>query len=137
VESDMNYLPIKIWFIVTVTLALGAVVICLAWQIPYTAVLSSLVIVILVIFLTIGINALLIYLIIKPSLKKLKSLPVRIAVTAVMTAGFIGAIIHFVRFVPSPEAAVPLSVAIATLLLAAAVSVYLLVLWAIWFIGKT
>ncbi len=136
VESDMNYLPFRIWLMVTVTLALGALVIRLAWQTSYTAEVSSLVIVILVIFLTIGINALLIYLIIKPSLKKLKSLPVGIAVTAVMTAGLIGAIIHFIRFIPSPEAALPLSVVIATLLLASAISAYLLIVWVVWFMEK-
>ena len=132
----MNYLPLRIWLIVSVTLALGALVIRLAWEIPYTAEVSSLVMIILLILTTISIYAFLIYLTIKPSLKKLKSLPVRIAVTAVTTAGLIGAIIHFVRFIPSPEAAVPLSVVIATLLLASAISAYLLIVWVIWFMEK-
>jgi len=132
----MNYLTLRIWFIVTITLALGAVTTRLAWEITYITAASSLAIIILLIFAIISVNALLIYLTIKPSLKKLKSLPMRIWVTALTTAGLISAIIHFVRFVPSPEAAAPLSVIIATLLLMSATSAYLLILWLVWFIGK-
>jgi hypothetical protein len=132
----MNYLTLRIWFIVTITLALGAVTTRLAWEITYITAASGLAIIILLIFAIISVNALLIYLTIKPSLKKVKSLPMRIWVTALTTAGLISAIIHFVRFVPSPEAAVPLSVIIATLLLMSATSAYLLILWLVWFIGK-
>ncbi len=132
----MNYLPLRIWFIVTVTLALGAVITRLAWEIAYITAAPSLAIIILLIFTIISVNALLIYFTIKPSLKKLKSLPVRVSVTVLTTAGLIGAIIHFVRFVPSPEAAAPLSVIIASLLLMAGISAYLLILWVVWFIGK-
>ena len=132
----MNYLTLRIWFIVTVTLAFGAVITRLAWEITRTTEASSLAIIILLIFTIISVNALLIYFTIKPSLKKLKSLPMRIWVTALTTAGLIGAIIHFVRFVPSSEAAAPLSVIIASLLLMAGISGYLLILLVIWFIGK-
>ena len=132
----MNYLTLRIWFIVTVTLALGAVITRLAWEITRTTAASSLAIMILLIFTIISVNALLIYFTIKPSLKQLKSLPMRIWVTALTTAGLIGAIIHFVRFVPSSEAAAPLSVIIAILLLMAGISGYLLILLVIWFIGK-
>ncbi|GAI13494.1 unnamed protein product, partial [marine sediment metagenome] len=83
-----------------------------------------------------GIYALSLYLIIKPSLKKLKSLLVRIWVTIIITGGLIDGVIHFVRFVPSPEAASPLSIIIASLLLVGGISAYLLVLWVIWFIRK-
>ena len=86
-------------------------------------------------FTTLSIYALLLYLIIKPSLKKLKSLPVRIWGSVIVTAAIISAIVHYIRFVPSPEAASPLSVIIASLLLAASISIYLLVLWALWFKG--
>jgi len=129
----MNYLPFKIWFIVALTLALGAVIVRLAWEVIVAA--PSPVVIILVMFTTLSIHALLLYLIIKPSLKKLKSLPVRIWVSVIVTAAIISAIVHYIRFVPSPEATLPLSVIIASLLLAASISVYLLVLWALWFKG--
>ena len=132
----MNYLPFRVWFIVSLTLALGAVIVRLAWEITFTTAVPSLAIIILVIFAIISIYALLLYLTIKPSLKKLKNLPVAIWVTVMFTAGLIGALIHFVRFVPSPEAAAPLSVIIASMLIMAAISIYLLVLWVIWFTGK-
>ena len=129
----MNYLPFKIWFIVALTLALGAVIVRLTWEVIVAA--PSLVVIILVMFTTLSIYALLLYLIIKPSLKKLKSLPVRIWGSVIVTAAIISAIVHYIRFVPSPEAASPLSVIIASLLLAASISIYLLVLWALWFKG--
>ncbi len=63
-------------------------------------------------------------------------LPLRIWVTIIITGALIDGIIHFVRFVPSPEAAAPLSVVIASLLLTGGISAYLLALWVIWSIGK-
>jgi len=132
----MNYLPLRIWLIVSVTLALAAVVIRLVWAVSYALSAGYLFVVLAILLVTLGIYALILYLTIKPSLKKLKSLPVRIWVTVIITAALIDSIIHFVRFVPSPEAASPFSVIIASLLLTAAVSAYALVLWVIWFIRK-
>ena len=132
----MNYLPLRVWFIVSLTLALGAVIVRLAWEITFTTEVSSLVIIILIIFTIISIYALLLYLTIKPGLKKLKSLPVAIWVSVIVTTGLIGTIIHYVRFVPSPEAALPLSVIIASMLVMSAISAYPLALWVIWFIRK-
>ncbi len=129
-------LPLKIWLIATVTLALGAVIVRLAWEITFTTAVSSLVIISLVIFAIMSVYALFIYFTIKPNLKKLKSLPVAIGITVLTTAAISAVIIHFVRFVPSPEAALPLSVVIAILLLMAGISAYLLVILVIWFIKK-
>ncbi len=126
-------LPLKIWLIATVTLALGAVIVRLAWEITFTTAAPSLVIISLVIFAIMSVYALFIYFTIKPNLKKLKSLPVAIGITVLTTAAISAVIIHFVRFVP---AALPLSVVIAILLLIAGISAYLLVIWVIWFIKK-
>jgi len=133
----MNYLALRIWFIVSITPALAAVFIRLVWETTITTAVGTWVIVILLMLVMLGIYALLLYLNIKPSMKKLKSLPFRIGVTVVTTAGIISAIIHFIRFVPSPEAAEPLSVVIASLLLMAGISGYLLILRIIWPVGKT
>ena len=132
----MNYLILRIWLIMTATFLISAGVARLAWQIPFTATVPSLTMVILLILALLGIYALLIYLTIKFNLKKLKALPVRIGATIIFTAGLVGSTIHFINFVPSPEATAPLSVIIATLLLMSGVTAYLLILWLIWFIGK-
>jgi len=119
---------------VTLTLVLGATITSLSWVATvYIDMMPSLAIVSLLIFATSTIYALFLYLTIKPSLKKLKSLPVRIWVSIIFTAAIISTIIHYIRFVPSPEAVETLSVVIASLLLTAGISGYLLILWVIWF----
>ena len=132
----MNSLALRVWLMVSITLALGAVVVRLIWESTTATAVGSMVIVALLILVTLSIYALLLYLTIKPSLKKLKSLPVGIGATVIITATLISGIIHFIRFVPSPEAASPLSVVIASLLLVAGISAYLLVLRVIWPIRK-
>ncbi len=131
-----SHLPRRIWLTVSVTLLISAVIVRLAWAVAYAPSAGYLFVVLAILLVTLGIYALFLYLIIKPSQKKLKSLPVRIWVTIIITGALIDGIIHFVRFVPSPEAASPLSVIIASLLLVGGISAYLLVLWVIWFIRK-
>ena len=132
----MNYLPLRIWLLVSITLVFGAVLVRLAWEVTTATAIGTWVIIILLILVTLSLYALLLFLPLEPDLKKLKSLPIRIWVTIIITAGLISGIIHFVRFAPSPEAASPISVIIASLLLLAGISAYLLVLWVIWFIRK-
>lgn len=125
----MNYLPLRVWFIASLTIALSAVIIRLVWEAIVAA--PSLAVITLVIFAMLSIYALFLYLAIKP--EKLKSLPVRIWASVMVTAAIISAIIHYTRFLPS--ATTPLSVIIATMLLVAGISAYLLVIWGIWFVG--
>ena len=132
----MNRLPLKIWFIVNLTLALIAGIISLVWRVTITTSAGSLVVIILLILAILGIYALLLYLTIRPSLKKLKSLPVAILVTLVATGAITGGIIHFLRFVFSPDPLLSLGVIVAALLLAAIVGAYLLILWFIWSVWK-
>ncbi|MFC1971415.1 hypothetical protein ACFLV0_05785 [Chloroflexota bacterium] len=122
---------------VSCTLALSAVIVRLAWELCRNPLVATLAIVIPVIVVIAGTNALIIYLLIAPSINKIKSLPIGIWVVVIFTAGVIGSIIHYIRFVPSPEGDATLSIVIATLLLIAAISGYLLVLWAFffWFVG--
>ena len=119
-----------------ITLALGAVVIRLAWEIPYTITVPSLIMIIILILVTIGIHAFLTYLTVMANLKVLKSLTARIWITVMVTSGLIGGIIHFINFIPSPEGTAILSVVIATLLLMSGITTYLLILWFIWIMGK-
>ena len=135
--NDMkSHLPLRIWLIVSVTLLISAVIVRLAWAVTYAPSAGYLFVVLAILLVTLGIYVLFLYLIIKPSQKKLKSLPVRIWVTIIITGALIDGIIHFVRFVPSPEAASPTSVITASLLLIGGISAYLLALWVMWFIRK-
>jgi hypothetical protein len=131
-----NYLPIKICFIMAVTLAISAVVVRLAWEFPYVAATPSRVMIILLILATISVYAFFIYLAIKPSLKTLNSLPVRIWVTIMAAVGLTGGIIHFTNFIPSPEATPSLSTVIAILFLLAGIIGFLLLFWVTWFIRR-
>jgi len=132
----MNYLPIKIWFIVAITLAFSAATIRLTWEIPYIETISSQIMIILLILATINIYAFLIYFTIKPRLETLKSLPIKIWVTVMASVGLTGGIAHFINFIPSPEATPFLSAAMAVLFLLAGIIAYLLMLRVVWFMGK-
>jgi hypothetical protein len=131
----MNHLLLRVWLMVSCTLALSAVIVRLAWEIHDNPFVSKLAVVTPVIVVIAGTNALIIYLLIKPSVRKIKSLPVGIWITGIFTAGVIASIIHYIRFVPSPEGDALLSKVIATLLLIAAISGYLAVFWVFWFIS--
>ena len=120
---------------VSCTLALSAVMVRLALEIYVTPVVATLAVVIPVIVVIAGTNVLIIYLLIAPSMEKIKSLPVGIWTIGIFTAGVIGSIIHYIRYVSSLEGDAPLSIVIATLLLIAAVSGYLLILWVFWYIN--
>jgi hypothetical protein len=117
---------------VALTLALGAATVRLAWGISSANHAGSLAIIILLMVAIVATYALLVYLAIKPSLKKLRSLPVAIVATIIAGGGIIGSIIHFIRFVPSPKASSPLSIIIASLLMASGVVICALILWVVW-----
>ena len=126
----MNNLSFKVWFIVALTLAFGTAVTRLAWEVIVSA--HSLVVMVSVMFVALNIYVLLLYFVIKPSLKKLKSLSVRIWISVIVTAAIISAIVHYIRFVPSPEATWLLDIVLASMLLAASIIIYLLVFCALW-----
>lgn len=65
-------------------------------------------------------------------MRKLKSRPVRIGVTAAITGDLVALTLHTIRFLPSPEAAHILSKVLAILLLAALISIYPIILRFIW-----
>jgi hypothetical protein len=117
---------------VVLTLSLGAVVIRLIWEITMHTSPASLWVILLVILTVVGIYGLTLYLIISPSLNKLKSRWVGIGVIAIFSIGLLGTVWHYLRFVPSPEAWAPLSLVIATLLTVAAIGGYALIIWLIW-----
>ena len=84
-----------------------------------------------------GTYALCVHLTIKPTLKKLQTLPTVIWIMVTVTAGLIGGIIHFIRFVSSPNAEHSLSIVLGIMLLLAGISAYLILLWLIRYDWKT
>ena len=128
----MKSLYLRVWFIVALTLVLGAAITRLAWALAHLSQAGSLVIVSLLMVAVLATYVLLLYLAIRPSLKKLRSLPVAIAATVIAGGGIIGSIIHFIRFIPSPNASSPLSIIVASMLMASGVVLCALILWVIW-----
>lgn len=127
----MKHLPLRIWFLVTITPVFAAVITRVIWEVTINPSGSGLVMAVLVTLGLLGLYALVFYFTFKPNWKKLKSLPFRIWVAIMATGGFIGGIIHLIRFVPSPEASEPPSIVISALYLLAGTSAYFMLIWII------
>ncbi len=132
----MSYLPLRIWLMASVTLATSALVIRLAWEISTGPTPRSLIMLILLIAAAAGVYGIIVYLLFIPHPRKLRSRQLAVSVTTILTAAIIGAIIHYINFIPSPEASRTISKVIATLLLAAGISGYMLIVWVIWALWK-
>jgi len=128
-------LKLKIWFIVTITIVVTGIVIRSVWQIVVIPTAGTFRIFIPLILALLGLNAVIIYLTIKP--QKLKSLPIIIGVTVVATASLMAGATHFVHFIISPEAAPVLSKIIATSVILPSLSAYVLLLYFIWSLRKS
>ncbi len=133
----MKTRALRIWAIVALTLALGSAAARLAWGLQKASNGGSIAIIILLMVAIGGTYALLLYLAIKPNLKKLRSLPVAMLATVIASGGIVGCVIHFIRFIPSPRASSSLSVLVATLLLASGVVFCGLILWVVWRFRKS
>ena len=120
-------LKLKIWFVVTITIVVSGIVIRSVWQIMVIPTAGTLRIFLPLILALLGLNALIIYLTIKP--QKLKSLPIVIGIIVVATAGLTAGVTHFVHFIVSPEAAPVLSKIIAASVILPSLSAYLLLLY--------
>jgi hypothetical protein len=130
----MNYSRLKIWFIVTFTFAVIAVVIRAIWQIVIIPAPATILIFVSLIVALLGINALFAYLVFNP--QKLRSLPFLIGVTVALSAGLLAGVSHFVRFIISPQAEPVLSKIIGSFVVLSSISAYLIVLRLIWPLRK-
>jgi len=126
----MNYSRLKIWSIITFTLAVIAIVIRAIWQIVVIPTPGTMIIFIPLIVALIGMNALFAYLAINP--EKLRSMSFISGVTVALTAGLVAGITHFIHFIISPEADPLWSKVIGWLIVLSSVSAYLLILNIIW-----
>jgi hypothetical protein len=127
---------LRVWIIAALTPALAAGIIRLAWEMTRHPHPGSLAIIIALMVAISATYVLLLYLTIKPSLKKLRSLPVVIAATVIAAGGVIGCIIHFFRYITSPKANLFINFLLAGLLIASALAICGLILWVFWRLRK-
>lgn len=128
----MNRLSFRIWAVITTSLAMSAVILILARHISYATSVAGLAMLSMCVATALGVWGWVIYFILRPGVEVLRSPIFRGSVTVIITGGIASAIIHYFRFIPSPEAAATLSKVIATLLMAAGISAYPLLMWLVW-----
>lgn len=128
-------LKLRIWLAATITLTVTGIVIRSIWQIVVIPTAGTFRIFIPLILALLGLNAVIIYLAVKP--QKLKSLPIVIGITVVATVGLIAGVSHFVHFIISPEAAPVLSKIVSAFVILPSLSTYLLLLYFFWSLRKS
>ena len=128
----MSYLTLRIWGAVTLSLPVPAAIARIAWNFDSPMSGDAWAMNVLLLLAALGFYAFAIALIFRPNFNLLRGLPFRIGASPILTAALAGAIIHFIRFAPSPEAWSPASIVIAVLLLMTVGSLYLLMLWIVW-----
>jgi hypothetical protein len=128
----MKRQPIRIWLMATLTPVFLAIIVRLIWEVVVNPSPDGFIMTALVILVLLGFYALILYLVLRPNRKLVKSLPVGIGVALMATGGLVGGVIHLVRFIPSPQSGLPWSLVIALLYLLAGLSAYSMLLWVIW-----
>ena len=128
----MKLQTFKIWFLVAMTPVFMAIIARFLWELVVNFSISGLIMSILVTIALAGVWTLLYYLALKPGLEILNSLPIWIAGAMMATGGVVGSVIHFMRFLPSPECELPWSLVIALLYFIALLSAYSMLLWHLW-----
>ena len=130
----MNYRRFKILFLLSFTMGMMAVVVRAAWQIVDVPTANTMIIFIPLILALLGGNAFIVYITFRP--QQIRRLPVVIGLTLVLTAGLVAGVKHYINYIPSPEAQWLLSKVIATLIVLAGVSAYLVLVWFLWSFRK-
>jgi len=132
----MKLQTLKIWFLVAITPVFMAIIARFIWELVVNFSISGLIMSTLVTIALAGVWTFLYYLALKPKLTIINSLPVWIAGAVMATGGVVGAVIHFLRFLPSPEYEPPWSLVIALLYFIALLNAYFILLWHIWSLWK-
>ncbi len=132
----MKLQTLKIWVLVAITPVFMAIITRLVWEVAVNFSTSGLVMSILVITALLGVCTFLFYLVLKPNLEILSNLPVWIIGAVMATGGVIGAVLHFIHFLPSPECGLPWSLVIALLYFIALLNAYFILLWHVWSLWK-
>ena len=132
----MKLQTLKIWFLVAITPVFMAIIARFIWELVVNFSISGLIMSTLVTIALAGVWTFLYYLAFKPKFTIINSLPVWIAGAVMATGGVVGAVIHFLRFLPSPEYEPPWSLVIALLYFIALLNAYFILLWHIWSLWK-
>ena len=130
----MNYSRYKIWFIISFSMAVIAIVIRAIWQIVVIPTSGTMLIFIPLIIALLGIDALIAYIILNP--RKLKTLPFQVGITVALSAGLLAGVTHFVRFIISPQAEHALCKVIGFFVVLSSVGAYALIVNIIWSLRK-
>jgi hypothetical protein len=125
---------LRVWCIITFTLAVIAIVIRAIWQIVVIPTSGTMLIFIPLIVALLGVDAFIAYLVVRP--EKLKSLPFSIGITVALTAGLLAGVSHFVRFIISTQADPFFSKVIGYLVLLSSVSAYFILIYVTWSLRK-
>jgi len=126
----MKHLRLRLWFIGTFTLVVIALVIRCFWQIAVIPEPGTVLVFLPITVALLGAEAAVIYLTLRP--ERLKSLPSVISLTVAATAGALAVLAHFSRFITTPEAEPVLSKVISSLLTAATVNLYFIIIYFLW-----
>ena len=132
----MKLQTLKIWFLVAITPVFMAIFTRMVWELVANFSPRGMVMSIMVIIALLGVYTFMFYFILKPNLKVLNILPIWIVGAVMTTGGVIGAVVHFIRFLPSPECELPWSLVIALLYFTALLNAYFILLWHIWSLWK-
>lgn len=133
----MGHRLLKTWAAVTVTFGFLAVAVRLAWAASNPMSLDAGALIVLLILGVLNLYCLILYVILRPTRQTLRSLLFKTWFTVTLSSICAAGVIHFIRFLPSPECIWPLSPVIAGLLLAGGLSGYLLALWVVWSVVKS
>jgi hypothetical protein len=125
----------KTWCVITITLAVIAIVIRAIWQIVVIPTPKTMLIFIPLIVALIGVNALIAYFVARP--EKIKSLAFSVGFTVVLSAGLLAGLTHFYRFIVSTQADPFFSKVIGWLIVTSSVSAYFIFIYVIWKLRKT
>lgn len=132
----MGYRLLKTWAVATVTLGFLAVAVRLAWAASNSMPADARALIVLLIIGILNLYCLILYVIFRPTRQRLSGLFFKGWFTATFSSISAAGVIHFIRFLPSPECVSPFSPIIAGLLLAGGLSGYVLALWVVWFAVK-
>lgn len=128
----MSRRQFKFWLIGTLTITVVAVIIILSYWIRRATSWDGLIMLALLVGVVVIIYALAIRFILRPERRLLSSTSFKVVTTAILSAGLVSGVIHYFRFIPSPEAATTYSKTVATLLIVAGLSAYALLMALLW-----
>lgn len=128
----MSYRGFKVWLIATVTLLTLAAMIILSYWIRRATSWDGLIMLIFLVIALVALYILAIRFIMRPERGLLGRTWFKVVVSTVLTLAIGSGVIHYLRFIPSPEGATLYSKTVATLLTVSGLSAYVLLILFLW-----